>query len=208
MDITFNARDNTKLAGTFLEERGPSIILLHQYAKDRQSWKKFAERLHKEGFTVLSFDFRGFGESELDKESFDVNDFVGLVSDVKAAKRFLENKNANIEKIFVIGASIGANTAINYAPIDPHVEGIVLLSPGLDYKGIKVEESVKVYQGSLLIVASEGDEYSAESSTRISEIADSNDKELKIYKGNHHGTDMFAGTDLEEAIVKWLKKHS
>lgn len=204
-NIIFHARDNTNLVSTFWQGNGPSVILLHQFNKDRHSYDSFAQELHKNGFSVLSFDFRGFGESGLNKDQFDVNDFLSLVSDVKAAKRFLEERNSNTEKIFIIGASIGANTAMNYAPIDSHVEGIVLLSPGLEYKGIKIEESAKQYQGNIFLVSSEGDEYSNKTVHKIMDIAKTADKEIKIYPGSAHGTDLFYKSDLNKLIIDWMK---
>lgn len=206
-NVMLKARDNTKLAATYWQGSSSSIILLHQLNKDRHSYDDFAGKLNKQGYTVLSIDFRGFGDSDLDKDTFDINDFLSLVSDVKAAKRFLEEHKANTDKIFIIGASIGANTALNYAPIDTAVDGIVLLSPGLDYRGVKIEESAKVYQGAMLLVSSENDEYSVATAKKLDEIARSAEKRIELCKGSSHGTDMLRDSDLEKTIIDWIKEH-
>src|SRR4029077_1480413 len=63
--VTLKAADGTKLAATYYagDQPGPGILLLHQCNKDRSSWNGLAESLAKEGFHVLTLDYRGYGES-------------------------------------------------------------------------------------------------------------------------------------------------
>src|SRR5579862_7343577 len=63
--VTLKAADGTKLAASYYagEKPGPGILLLHQCNQDRSSWNGLAERLANQGFHVLTFDYRGFGES-------------------------------------------------------------------------------------------------------------------------------------------------
>ncbi len=200
-DVALTAEDGVGLKGTFYPGGSDGVILLHMLEKDRNSWGSFPATLNAEGYSVLAIDLRGHGESALDARGFTANDFNSMTRDVKAAKDFLTKEGA--DSIYIIGASIGANTALNYAASDKSVRAVVLLSPGLDYRGVNTGSSIKTYGGrELLIVASEGDSYSADSSRRLDSVARSS--ELMVYPGNEHGTNMFASKPLDELIVQWL----
>ena len=210
--VSIKTQDGFELAGSFYKSNSDKgVILLHMLNRNRNDWNAFAEQLHKEGYNVLSIDLRGHGQS-LKKDGrtvgwqiFSAQDFNDMILDVKAAKEFLEEKDIN--KISLIGASIGANIALNYAAEDIEIKTIVLLSPGLDYRGVKTEDTAKDYENRpILIVASEDDEYSATSSKKLIELAVGK-KELKMYTNAGHGTKMFPNTDLDKIIIDWLKAY-
>ena len=182
----------------------PTVILLHMLGKDRSTWNTFASTLsQKEGYAVLSIDLRGHGESvkqnngnTISFQSFTPDDYNKMVLDVKAAKQFLiTNKNANPNNISIVGASIGANIAINYAAMAPTIKSVVLLSPGLNYRGVSTEQAITKYKNhhSVYIAATEGDSEAADSSKILCEKINC-DGNLKIYSGgsNSHGTNMFS----------------
>ena len=56
---------------------------------------------------------------------------------------YLEKQGIDLEKIGIIGASIGANLAIEYLFKKIFIKTAILLSPGLDYRGIKTIEIAK-----------------------------------------------------------------
>jgi alpha-beta hydrolase superfamily lysophospholipase len=84
----------------------------------------------------------------------------------------------------------------------------ILLSPGLDYRGVTTENRLADYgERPLLIVASEDDNYSANSSRTMAETA-VGETQVKIYEKAGHGTNMFAPQpDLTPLIVEWLAQH-
>jgi pimeloyl-ACP methyl ester carboxylesterase len=200
----------------------PTIILLHMLGKDRSTWNAFASTLsQKEGYAVLSIDLRGHGESvkqnngnTISFQSFTPDDYNKMVLDVKAAKQFLiTNKSANPNNISIVGASIGANVAINYAAMDPTIKSVVLLSPGLNYRGVSTEEAITKYKNnnSVHIAATEGDSEAADGSKILCEKINC-DGNLKIYSGssNSHGTNMFSdqllNPPLQDLVISWLAK--
>ncbi len=118
--------DGVNLLGTYYSGKGraPTILMLHALGKDRKQagWTNLAKTLQKEGYAVLTFDFRGHGEStEVDPQEFwnsakypynqkrfirgrvgratvEYKDFTPsylsvLVNDIAAAKAYLERKN-------------------------------------------------------------------------------------------------------------------
>jgi pimeloyl-ACP methyl ester carboxylesterase len=199
----------------------PTIILLHMLGKDRSTWNTFASTLsQKEGYAVLSIDLRGHGESvkqndgnTISFQSFTPDDYNKMVLDVKAAKQFLiTTKNSNPNYISIVGASIGANIAINYAALDPTIKSVVLLSPGINYRGVSTEQAITKYKNnSIYIAATEGDSEAADSSKILCEKINC-DGNLKIYSGgsNSHGTNMFSdqllNPPLQDLVLSWLAK--
>ena len=204
IDVDLKTEDNINIKATFYkgDKEMPSIILLHMLDRDRNDWNEFAIQLQSLGYNVISIDLRGHGESSLSWSSSSDTDFNKMTLDVKAAKNFLVSNDIGSD-IVIIGASIGANVALNYAVKDNSIKTIILLSPGLSYRGVKTEETIKLFKHPILIVAAEGDTYSADSSRALNSL--SKNSVLKIYQGLEHGTSLFGKTDIDKIIIDWLK---
>jgi len=187
------------IARHYKQDSNKGIILIHMYGKDRESWNSFAKELQNLKYNVISLDLRGHGESDLDLNLFQEKDFNNMVKDVEAAHKYLEDNN--IFQISIIGASIGANIALNYAAQEPKIQKIVLLSPGLNYKGIKTGEAIKQYNRPLLIITGKQDTYSRESSEKLYNASPSK-KELKIYDTTQHGTNIINKIPSSKELVK------
>ncbi len=200
--ITLATDDGVKLSAYYLpSDSSRGVILLHMLNSNKESYDELAKLLNKKGYSLIAVDFRGHGKSELNWRSFESADFKKMTLDVKSAHEFLAGKN--ISDVYIVGASIGANTAITYVA-DNDVKAIVLLSPGLDYRSVGAGEPAQSYESPVFIAVSEEDEYSYESSKAIYDLVKSSDKEIKVYKNAGHGTAMFGKTDLKEKIVSWL----
>lgn len=202
MKVNFKTSDNVNIVGNFYDVKSDkNVILLHMFSKTKESWGNFPNELKKNGFNVLAIDLRGHGESDLDYNRFTDKNFNSMVKDVEAVISYMKNKNDG--KIYLIGASIGANTVLNYATQNK-VEKIVLLSPGLNFKGINTDASN--LKTDVLFVASKDDSYSFESVNKLYEQAKGK-KELKVYEKAGHGTNMFSQKDLSSYIINWLKAY-
>ncbi len=178
----------------------PSIIILHMLRRTRTDWDSVAKWFQKNGYTVIVPDFRGHGQSTGQLETFKEEDYNNMIYDVGAMKSVLQNKGADTKRLAIIGASIGANIAYNYALQDEDVKTIVLLSPGLDYKGVKI--SPTKYKKPFFVIASKDDDYSTATAQEFQKNTNAN---VKIYDDAGHGTNMFAKSDLAPAILNWLK---
>jgi dienelactone hydrolase len=207
-DISFNTSDGIKIAATFYKASNPNgsaVILLHMRARSRADWENFAPKLNDSGFDALAIDFRGHGESGgVNVSNFSDSDYQNLILDIKAADSYLKNKDANT-KIAIVGASIGANTALNYAVQNPNVKAVVLLSPGLNYMGVKTDETSKQITIPVFLATSSDDQQSyAGLSTWQKNIKN---LELVTYTNAGHGTNMFGShPELSDKIINWLKK--
>jgi hypothetical protein len=144
--IPFRSVDGVELQGTYyhnsLGKKDACVLLLHNISRTKggnshqDGWDHLAEALQKEGYAVLSFDFRGFGESKsvskdfwehrhnqslrvaarrpetIDQKDFPPAYYPQLVNDIAAAKAFLDRKNdageLNSSNLIIIGAGEGA----------------------------------------------------------------------------------------------------
>jgi pimeloyl-ACP methyl ester carboxylesterase len=77
--VSFKTADGVEIQGTFFPSAGDKkkdacVLLLHDFDKatggdsHKDGWDKLAEELQKQGYTVLSFDFRGHGDSKTVKK--------------------------------------------------------------------------------------------------------------------------------------------
>ena len=194
--VELKTKDNIKIIGDhYKADSNKAIILLHMLSVTKDTWKEFAQELNQKGYEVLAIDFRGHGQSDLNLKDFSEKDCNNMILDVEAAHNFL-----NKEKTAVIGASIGANIALKYSN---NVDTSILLSPGLNYRGVNIEQDSKNANNPILIVVSKEDKYSFDSSQQIAQ--DIKDNKLITYTGKGHGTNML-DRETKEAILNWLEK--
>lgn len=185
----------------------PAIILLHMLGKDKSDWVDFARKLQKEGFAVIAIDFRGHGDSDGNWQKFEEKDFNDFILDVEAAKEFLSRQpKVNINSLSIVGASIGANMAVKYS-LQNELKTIVLLSPGLNYRGVNIEKDISSLKIPIFLSASEEDKYSSESSKKIHELLKTT-SEFNLLSNAGHGNNMFVVPELSDKIIKWLKKNN
>lgn len=190
--------DKVQIAYTF-EGKGPAVLLVHMLNNNKTSWAGFSEKLNKAGFSTMAIDLRGHGESERSWTTFGEQDFKKMGNDLIAASDYLKQQNVSL--VAVIGASIGANLALNFA-LKQDVKAIVMLSPGLDYRGIKTD-IIKEVKQPVLILSSKGDTYSAQSSQALHQTHGT----LKLLEGDAHGTRLL-DDKLMEDIISWLNENA
>ncbi len=204
--ISFESEDKVLLsANLYPEETKKGVILLHGYQQNKDSWNFIADDLRNEGYNVLALDLRGHGESEIHLESMTSKDYNKMMLDAKAAfNYFLEN---NINEVSIIGSSLGANVALNYATEEESIQRIVLISPGLDYRGVTTTEAIANYKRPLLIIVGGLDGYSWNSSNMLFERSLSKIK-LQPYETNLHGTELIKNlTESKALIINWLNNN-
>jgi pimeloyl-ACP methyl ester carboxylesterase len=215
--VSIPTPDGLTLAGSYWGQPGHAntVLLLHMFGSDRSAWTDLAARLSAAGYTVLAVDFRGHGQSArqgnrtLTPEDVTERDSKGFVTDAAASIAWLaEQPGVDPAHLAVVGASIGANAALLQAALDKRVHTLVLLSPGLDYKGLKTERAMDQYgTRSVFLVASEGDKNSADAVRRLGSLARGRSA-VKVFKSGAHGTNMFeAEHTLQAQITGWLKEN-
>lgn len=209
---TIITEDGVKIIGEYWDANTTkAILLLHMMPATKESWHVITNDLNKQGYKVLTIDLRGHGESTetttgetLNYRTFNDEEHQTSTLDVQAALKFLEQKGAR--EYAIIGASIGANLALIQASEDERVKNVVLLSPGLNYRGLKLEKTAQKFKKPTLIIASQEDTYSANSSKTLHELIENS--ELIMLNNKGHGTNMFTQPGLKQKIINWVTNHT
>lgn len=110
----------------------PGIVLAHgrtELGRRHPLFVVMAEGLAEKGYLVLTFDFRGFGQSEAPHEVHTPND-LDFRTDVSQALTFLlETRLVNPRRMFLVGHSFGGGVVLAAGLADSRVNKVVSLSP-------------------------------------------------------------------------------
>jgi dienelactone hydrolase len=130
-----------------------------------------------------------------------------MVLDVRAARRFLmQRSDVQPSRIGIMGASIGANLAALAASADGSIASLALLSPSLEYRGLRIEAALKKVARPVLLVASDDDPY-ASRSARDLQKGGGGTREILLLREAGHGTAMFSrDPNLLGALVEWFRR--
>jgi alpha-beta hydrolase superfamily lysophospholipase len=175
--------------------------------RSRRDWDGFASRLAAAGIGALAIDLRGHGESAFAGSAAETPDYSSMVKDVSAARRYLNTRgDVRPSRIGIAGASIGANLAALEAAADPGVASVALLSPSLDYRGLRIEAAVRKYGNRpMLLVSSDDDPYARRSALDLEKAGGT--RELLSLVGAGHGTNMLSRSyELPQALVDWFRR--
>lgn len=213
--ITFQTEDGVTIVGNYWHGSSTGVLLLHMMPATKESWDDFASALHHSGMSVLAIDLRGHGESTkhdgrtLDSETFTDQQHQASIYDVESAAAYL--KERGITTLFLAGASIGANLALQYQSEHPEIKKVILFSPGVNYRGILTEPLAERLQESqeVLLVAGALDGRAAGRADLMAQQIASHVQgrhELKIYQSASHGTDLFRDDpQLITLLARWLQ---
>jgi pimeloyl-ACP methyl ester carboxylesterase len=129
--VVFDSVDSVKLKGTlYISTKGKdaaTVLMLHNFepkkggSSQADGWQDFAKKLHEAGYNVLTFDFRGHGEStgvdaafwspmfqhnkmlpgamktmppdSISQSTFPSGYYPYLVNDIAAARAYLDRQN-------------------------------------------------------------------------------------------------------------------
>ena len=209
--VTIRTDDGISLAATWYEpgpRPAPAVILVHMLHKTRRDWDTVATRLAAEGIGALAIDLRGHGESSGGLQEGEAPDYSALVRDVAAARRYLASRaDVQQSRVGIAGASIGANLAVLEAAGDPGIASLALLSPSVDYRGLRIEAAMKKYgPHPALIIASDDDPYALRSAKDLQK-AGGGTREVLVMNRAGHGTVMLGhDPDLARTLVDWFHR--
>jgi alpha-beta hydrolase superfamily lysophospholipase len=209
--VTIRTDDGVSLAASWYEpgaRPGPAVILVHMLHKSRHDWEPVATRLAAEGIGALAIDLRGHGDSGGGLDRGDIPDYSTLVRDISAARRYLASRgDVHQSRVGIAGASMGANLAALAAAGDSGVASLALLSPSLDYRGLRIEAAVRKYGARpALLVSSDDDPYSSRTVQDLKK-AGGGIREALVLSRAGHGTVMLGrDQDLARTLVDWFRR--
>jgi len=207
--------DGIEIAGLYWPADGATkrlALLLHMMPATKESWSDFTPLLTARGFAALAIDLRGHGQSvkpddpTFDYRLFEDRDHMAKRLDAEAAARWLLDRTGLPEsQLAVVGASIGANLAIQFLAEHPEVPAAVALSPGWDYHGVTTPDKVETMSPSqsLMVAASQEDERSFRTDRDLKALRP--DIAVKEFQDLGHGTTIFINQPaFMEEVADWL----
>jgi esterase/lipase len=158
------------------------VVCAHMYPADQTSFDSLAKEISQKGYPVLTFNFRGYGNSEGTKE------IEKITLDVNAAIRFMAER---VTCMVLLGASMGGTASILEG--NHHkVQGVVTLSAPVAFRGLNARNAISELKPPKLFIASRGDK-SAYDSARYFHAHAIEPKEVLLVEGSEHGTSMLGG---------------
>ena len=203
--ITFTTADGVTLSGNLFSpvqgsDIGIGVVLSHMFPADQRSWWGFAQVLQERGYAALTYDVRGYRESEGRKEISKIH------LDVEAALTAL--RETGVGRVFLVGASMGGAASL-IVGARQEVAGVVTLSAPAEFRGLDARPSVSEVRAPKLFIAGEGDTSAAKSVTLLESLAPL-PKDILLVSTGAHGTDLLkkdSRSEVDQAILEFLERN-
>jgi pimeloyl-ACP methyl ester carboxylesterase len=202
-EIRFKAADGTRLAGFRLGRGSTAVVLAHQSRGDACQWAGYARRLAGLGYSVIAFDFRGYGDSQ----TRGGRAAGRIAADVTAAAKAARARGAR--KVFAVGASMGG-TAVLGAGVNtrPLLNGVVNLSGPAAYIWIDALKQVPKLTIPVLYVVGRDDADFAIDAQKLYDASASADKALQVLPVGSHGVELMRSNAQARTLVEsFLRSH-
>lgn len=200
---TADGRAMTALMFDARERPAPAVVLVPMLGRPKDDWQAVAERLAEANIGALAIDLPGMALPA------DAAELQRWHEPIAAAVAYLAGRPAEVEAgaIGVAGASLGANLTVLAAAADPAIRSIALVSPSLDYRGVRIELPFTQYgTRPALLMASVHDPYAARS-IRILAQEPSGAREVRWSSVPAHGSLLLARDgDLVQQLVEWFQR--
>jgi 7,8-dihydropterin-6-yl-methyl-4-(beta-D-ribofuranosyl)aminobenzene 5'-phosphate synthase len=196
--------DGVTLAGTFYPAQGDTAVLLaHMGIADQTSWQDFAMISASKGIAALTFDFQCFGKSECKARGGDMSN----LKDIRPAYDFLQEKGYT--RIVCMGASMGGTACLMLA-MEKELAGLVVIA---SERPIGTKQYPKDLIGKSipkLFIVADHDPYTfVISETQKMYDVSPEPKQLKIFSGDVHGTDISKtgqGKEFGDMLLDFLEE--
>jgi acetyl esterase/lipase len=203
--VTFRGLDGRLLNGLMMEgsqRPSPAVVLVPMLGTMKEEWEPVAQRFAEANIAALAIDLP---DTALPADQASL---PGWHQDVRAALNYLAARgDIRPEAMGVAGASLGANLAVLAAVADPRVRSLALVSPSLDYRGVRIEGPLRQYGARpALLMASLRDPYAARSVRELTRAAPG-PRESRWGESRAHGMELLSSEpDLVRALVEWFRR--
>jgi dienelactone hydrolase len=203
--VTFRANDGRVVNATISEagqRPAPAVVLVPMLGRSKDDWQQLAERLADANITALAIDLPGMGYPG------DGAALSAWHTDVIAAVTYLSSRSdVRASSIGVAGASLGANLAVLAGAADSRIQSLALVSPSLDYRGVRIEAPLRQYGGRpALLIASLRDPYALRSARTLADEA-LGIREVRSSETAAHGSLLLSrDPEMGAAVVEWFRR--
>lgn len=207
--VTFTTSDGVNLQGTLYGSGTTAVILSTMGAQRQETWAPFAREIAARGYLVLTYNFRYWVSDT--KMQDDLRDKAA--EDLRAAVALARGQGA--KQIVLVGASLGALASIKAAGDSQPAAVVVMAAPFGPFPALpslQVDATdLQAIAAPKLFINTEHDEGGFTESTRkMFEVAP-DPKELHLYPGKAHGTDLFAtdqADDLTRRLIEFIERNA
>ena len=191
----------------------PSVVVVHDWGGSLERWTDIAERLRGFGFGVVLFNMRGHGGATRAYYFFTNPQIAEMAGDIALVLRFVRERSDG--PLHILGAGLGANLAIVAAVADGAVDKVVAISPGLNYRGVTIDERItELPPESMLLIASREDVYSVHSIDELVHLFPASQEGMsagqpvrRLYDNVGHGVWILKRLPgAVETIARWLSE--
>ncbi len=217
-EVGFTAADGVAITGSYWPPRDPAttacVLFAHQLSSTRAEYVPVIEKLVGQAH-LYAIDLRGHGASthgpdgDVAWKGFETADWEKVEGDLLGALDALRGQGAGARCV-VVGASIGSSAALRLAGAHPdRVGGVVLLSPGLNYRGLPTPDAARATRAPVLIVHSQ-EKGAADAATALAEIFRDGAIAVDVLAdpGSAHGMKIVAADPaLRDRVVDFIAGH-
>lgn len=143
--VFFNTPDGEKLHGWFIPARKQpargTVLYLHGNSANMTNYLFYVAFLAEEGYNLMMFDYRGFGESTGEPTA------EGLQVDSQAALDYVRSRReVNPDRIVIYGQSLGGAVAITLAGSGRHkgISAVIAEAAFVSYRDLAEEKMEEV----------------------------------------------------------------
>lgn len=188
--VTFQSADGVTLRGHLWPGGPTGVVFSHMFGTTETIWFDLARVLAAQGYTVLTFDFRGVGRSGGRLV------IAQTYRDTLAAVQFIRTRR--VQRVILAGASMGGTASIIAAGQTP-VDGLVVIASGMRFRGLDVRPYLgKLRMSKLFIVGTRDAPFNQ--SVRTMYDLTPQPKQLVLIPTALHGTYMFQVPRHREAV--------
>lgn len=223
-DIQVQTKDNRIIKATLSYvkidkvKQYPTVVLIHSLGYSSENWGNLTNNLNNAGFAVIAVDLRGHGKSIYDGSLhrkpwiyFTPKTYLKLPSDVEAVlnQAQKDSKKVSLNNLAIVGADIGANTAVLVAKdLKYKPKTLVLISPTTSFKGLYIPIAMtQLGQVPILTMVSDKDKYSLQEQKSLSKFAQGGYYARNYPQGGMGMLMIKTNPTMTTDITKWILKY-
>ena len=200
--VSFLTQDGLRLSGSLYGQSKTVVICSNEYHSSQSDWSTIAPYLATQGYMVLTYDYRGYGDSQ------GTFDGTKLTQDLISALSFARQLGANT--FILMGASMGGTITAKVAALEKNrIAAAIIISAPLAFASVDItDEDLRAITAATFFINSNGDGFVYDIAHMYDEAH--SPKQLYLYPGDAHGASLFYsqyGPDLSQRIVEFLQNY-
>lgn len=197
----------------------PTVLLLHSLGYSSSDWGNLINDLNNAGYAVIAMDLRGHGKSvynsNFQKRSwvyFQPKTYKKFPNDVIAILKQAQvsSKLVSLDNMAIVGADIGANTAVLVAkqlPSKQKPKTLVLISPTTSFKGLYIPLTMTDLNMPMLSMVSNKDKYCLQEQRKLAKFAQGGFYAQNYPQGGMGMLMIKSNPSMAQDITKWIIKY-